>query len=143
MTPFKTIRRPMSRSPIPGRCLRPSSVLLIAFLASTGCGGKPPTPAEANVAAIPNLIDSLKRRDPADRSRAAIALGKMGTEAREAVPALTAALKDRDVSVKAAAAHALGMIGPDAKGALGELQKLEKQAALRKVAAEAVKQIGP
>jgi HEAT repeat protein len=119
-------------------------VLLLASFAFTGCGGgTAPGAAEANVAAIPSLIRSLKMRDPAARSRAAIALGKMGPEAKEAVPALAAALKDRDVSVKAAAAHALGKIGPDAKGALDELQKLAKQPALREVATEAVKQIGP
>jgi HEAT repeat protein len=127
----------------PGRYIRPT-VLLLACFAFTGCGGgTAPGAAEANVAAIPSLIQSLKQRDPTARSRAAIALGKMGPEAKEAVPALTAALKDRDVSVKAAAAHALGKIGPDAKGALDELQKLAKQPALREVATEAVKQIGP
>jgi HEAT repeat protein len=117
--------------------------LLLITLFSAGCGGGATSDEVApNVASIPSLMHSLKLRDPAARSRAAIALGKMGPAAREAVPALSATLKDRDVSVRAASAYALGRIGPDAKSALADLKKLTQQRALHEVATEAVKQIG-
>ena len=117
--------------------------LVSLAVAVSGCGGGDgSTPAEANVASIPSLTQSLKLRDPAARARAAIALGRMGPAAKEAVPGLTAVLKDRDVSVRSAAAYALGRIGPDAKPALAALQGLTKQAATREVATEALERIG-
>jgi hypothetical protein len=117
--------------------------MLLWSLASAGCGGGAAPPGgEPNVASIPSLIRSLKLRDAAARSRAAVALGKMGPAAREAVPALSTALRDRDVSVRAASAYALGRIGPDAKAALADLKTLTRQRALHEVATEAIKRIG-
>ncbi len=125
----------------------PSLTLLLCSLVwagcGCGCGGGATSPgAEPNVAAVPSLIQSLKLRDAAARSRAAIALGRMGPAARDAVPALSTALKDRDVSVRAASAYALGRIGPDAKSALADLKKLTQQRDLQEVASQAVRQIG-
>ncbi len=119
------------------------SFLVVVLCAGCGGGDGPSSDAlEPNVGSLPSLIQSLKHRAPSSRSRAAVAIGRMGPVAKEAVPALTAALKDRDVGVRAASAHALGKIGPDAKNALKDLQGLMKQGPLRDVAAEAVKQIG-
>ena len=57
------------------------------------------------------------------RVAAAVALGKIGTEAAWAVPKLTEALQDESPKVQAAAALALGQIGTDAKAAIPALEK--------------------
>ena len=82
-----------------------TAVSLLALVLSAGCGGEAGLPAgamEPNIEALPSLVQSLKHRDPAARTRAAVSIGRMGPIAKEAVPALTATLKDRDVSVRAA-----------------------------------------
>jgi len=129
-----------------GRLRPPRAVMaLVAAISFAGCGGgasPPPAALAPNVDALPSLVQSLKSRDPAARTRAAVAISRMGPEAREAIPALTAALKDRDVAVRASAAHALGKIGPDARSALSELQALSKQAPLRDVVTASIQAIG-
>ena len=61
-------------------------------------------------AAVPVLIAVLKDEDENKdaRSGAALALGEIGSAAKEAVPALIAALKDKDKQVRTNAAYALG-----------------------------------
>ena len=92
--------------------------------------------------AVPALIDALRSKDVATggpvvvgmgsiteedgpvRLAAAVALGKIGREARFAVPALLKALDDPDSRVRAEAAASLGAIGPDAAAAIPELARL-------------------
>ena len=90
--------------------------------------------------AVPPLIDALKRKDapskpekPAKkgpgttdhtafvRGKAALALGEIGADAKDAVPALVDALKD--VNIRTEAASALGSIGPAAKDAVKPLRE--------------------
>lgn len=108
-----------------------------------GCDrpGGVPSDAGVNATALPELIRGLKLRDPATRARSAVAIGRIGPDAKEAVPALVVTLKDPDLGVRAAAAYTLGQIGPDAKSALPDLEPLTRQASLREVAAKAIKQI--
>src|SRR5262249_12893030 len=61
-------------------------------------------------AAIPALVAQLQDAQCTDRGSAAIALGKIGPDARAAVPALLAALKDRQNLMPAQAAEALWRI---------------------------------
>jgi len=128
-----------------GRLRALPAVIALPFaltLAGCGWGGSPPSAAPApNVAALPSLIRSLQDRRPESRTRAAVAIGRMGSAASEAIPALTAALKDRDLTVRASAAHALGKIGPDARSALPLLQDLTKQAPLREIVRVAIHEI--
>ena len=62
--------------------------------------------------AILELIKALEDEDSSVRSRAAVALGKIGSEA--AIPGLIKALEDEDFSVRWSAADALGKIGSEA-----------------------------
>jgi HEAT repeat protein len=61
---------------------------------------------------------------PADRWRAALALGEIGHEARGAIPDLIEALEDHDHLVRWAAAGALGNFGPEARPALDALRRV-------------------
>jgi HEAT repeat protein len=68
--------------------------------------------------AIAAHIDALRSEHPLVRKRAALALGRVGPEAREAIPALEKLLSDPDRGVQDAAAHALEAIDPDKPGML-------------------------
>jgi HEAT repeat protein len=68
------------------------------------------------------LIEALTDEDPGVRERAAVALGRLGPEAKPAVPALILAIRDEsNWVIRAEAAIALGNIGPEAKAALRTL----------------------
>ncbi|QJW96602.1 HEAT repeat domain-containing protein [Frigoriglobus tundricola] len=70
---------------------------------------------------LPALIRELRSQSPADRTRAAKDLGRLGWLAREALPALVGALQDDDAKVRESAAHAVGLMGPEALPALVEM----------------------
>ena len=59
---------------------------------------------------IEDLIENLGHEDVNVRKAAAEALGKIGSEARQAIPDLVKALVDKDSDVRRAAAEALGKI---------------------------------
>jgi HEAT repeat protein len=85
-------------------------------------------------------------RGPSDRWRAAVAIGEIGPEAREAIPDLIRALQDRDYLVRWAAAKALGRFGPEARAAVPPLQELaakDPNPPVRREAAEALGKIDP
>lgn len=81
---------------------------------------------------MPLLVDTLKNKDaPALRFSAALALGSLGSEARDAVPDLIVALKATDVKekqvdqrIKLAIIMALGEIGPAAKDAIPAIEEV-------------------
>jgi HEAT repeat protein len=60
---------------------------------------------------VPALRAALNDLIAQVRSAAALALGEIGPEAKDAVPDLRAALKDQDGDVRRAAAEALRKIG--------------------------------
>ena len=70
---------------------------------------------------VPVLVDALKdKRSPAAIRNAAMAVQRIGPEAKAAVPALSQTLRVNDWGVRRASIIALGNIGPDAKpGAAG------------------------
>jgi HEAT repeat protein len=77
--------------------------------------------------AVPYLLQVVKKdKDAKVREAAALALGKMSANPKEAVPVLIEALKDKENAVRAAAARALGQLGPDAKDAVPALEELRK-----------------
>jgi len=60
---------------------------------------------------VPVLIQALLRHSSRRfRAKAAVLLGQLGPEAKEAIPALTQALQDQDATVREAAAEALKKI---------------------------------
>ena len=59
--------------------------------------------------------------DPAERRKAAEALGQLGAGAYPAVPALIEALRDADAAVRRSAAQALSRMGPQADAAVPAL----------------------
>src|SRR5262249_34063989 len=61
-------------------------------------------------AAVPGLIRALKDEEWRVRTRAAVALGLLGAEARAAVPALVEALLEEDKYLRSHAAAALGKV---------------------------------
>lgn len=67
---------------------------------------------------LPELLRALKNRSPAERVRAAKALGRLGWLARDAMPALMNLMADEDAKVRESAAQAVGQMGPDALPAL-------------------------
>ncbi len=106
---------------------------ILAAMVPAGCGGPKPlddfTPEgrrAADVLALPNLVNGLKRKNVEARVMAATAIGDLGPTAKNAVPDLIEALKDRELSVRMAAANALGQIGPDARPAVAALGPLAK-----------------
>jgi HEAT repeat protein len=69
-------------------------------------------------------IKALKSADVDVRRQAAVALEKLGPDAKSAVPALQAALRDPDQFVRRFAARALGAIGPAAAPAVNDLVQM-------------------
>jgi HEAT repeat protein len=83
----------------------------------------------------------LKDKTGLVRDAAALALGKIGPEAKTAVPVLTELLKDE--WVRKTAALALGEIGLEARTAVPALTELLKKEWVRQTAASALGNIGP
>ena len=80
-----------------------------------------------------------------ERWRAAMALGEIGPEAREALPALIGALDDKDHVVRWATAGALSRFGTDAEPAIARLQELEQKdpnRAVREAAGATLRALG-
>lgn len=73
---------------------------------------------------VPALMKLLK--DPGANGAAAVALGRIGPEAKPAVPHLIELLNDRDGEVRGAAAEALGRIGPSALPAATKLRTMTR-----------------
>ncbi len=119
-------------------CIRTTFILLVCLLPGVGCGKKQKTTAElladlkgkderdrliavrllpqqkADPALIvPALIDALKDSDSDIRWSAAIGLGSLGEQAKDAIPALQAAQKDHDARVREAAGKAISRIDPN------------------------------
>src|SRR3990167_9376096 len=63
---------------------------------------------------IPYFIQMLGDAEPCVREEAALALSKLGHQAKEAISSLVQALKDKQWVVRRHAAMALGRIGPTA-----------------------------
>ena len=95
---------------------------------------------------VERLIKELQDPDSDVRSIAAVTLGEIGSEAKDAVPALIQLLQDQDAEgfVRANAALALREIGPEAKDAVPALiQALQDQDKyVRRDAAGALGKIG-
>lgn len=91
--------------------------------------------------AVAELTKATTDSDPALRTAAAQALGKIGDPA--GVDALTAALGDEDDRVRLNAAVALGEIGPPAQGATAKLIAALADQHVRSAARNALIQIGP
>ena len=96
---------------------------------------------------VPSLIHALHAKKAERRRDAALALGAMGPDAKDAVPALIDVLKtDSDHGVRLFAAASLGAIGPDARDsvpALIDALKADSDIVVRRTAASALGAIGP
>jgi len=95
--------------------------------------------------AVRLLCGALGSAEPAIRSRAARALGRIGNGGAAVVQGLTAALRDQQASVRFAAVSALGELTPPAAAAVPEIVAIlgDKEPLLRRAAAEALAGIGP
>jgi tRNA A-37 threonylcarbamoyl transferase component Bud32 len=94
--------------------------------------------------AVQNLLAAMQ--DPKSRWMAVVAVGEMGSAAREAIPALIEALEDEDVAIRWDAAKALGKMGPAAAGAVPALAAVihqQSDAIVRQYAVAALGRIGP
>ncbi len=94
-------------------------------------------------AAVPALDRALGK--PATRYWAALALGELGKDAKEAVNGLIAALKDDRPLVRREALIALGKIGPEAAPAVPAISErlADRDPGVRNSAAFALGRIGP
>jgi HEAT repeat protein len=101
--------------------------------------------AQGKGAALPVLLEAMHSEDVAVRRRAAVVLGQIGPEAREAIGPLSELLKDPDATVRSYAAMALGVMGRGAEEAVPALKgALRDDAAdVRKAAAVALRRITP
>jgi len=75
---------------------------------------------------VAGLVEMLGDGEVAIREEAALSLGELGSEAKEAIPALIEALGDNSAEVQAAAAMALSGMGGEAKKAIPALIDLMK-----------------
>ena len=98
---------------------------------------------EPNVAALPTLIEALKR--PEVRGRAAAMLVALGPKAQAALPALAGALADKNPEVKREVLFALAAIGPEAAQAQSQIVAAldDSDPRVATVAAYALGRIGP
>ena len=91
-------------------------IVVVLLANSASAGGKKAESAPGK--SVSQLVADLKSKDAEARADAAEALGRKGSDAKDAVPDLIAALKDADENVRDAAADALGKMGPAAKAAV-------------------------
>ena len=89
---------------------------------------------------IKRLIGELQDQDEDSsvRSNAAIALGNIGEDAKDAVPALIQALQDQNSEIRYHAAMALGEIGSGAADAVSALIQALQDQDVRVIAAYAL-----
>ena len=117
-----------------------SPIILHSVVAALGEGGAPA--AAALVKVLKNSRENLLARQSA-----AMALAKIGTEAKKVVPALIETLVDDDFRIRRSAAGALGKIGPGAAAALPKLIEMlkdqDENSLVRQYAATALARIGP
>jgi len=99
-------------------------------------------PLELEPAQVKALRSLLAHRDPAVRSEAAWALGRLGPPARPAVPALLRGLAEAEESVRLEAAVALGRIGSSEARAGLFAALADSRQGVRWRAAEALNAIG-
>src|SRR5262245_51356484 len=93
-------------------------------------------------AAVVPLEQALRDRQGRVRKGAAMALGKLGPEAKAAVPSVIGAMHDPDESVRQMASEAVGQLGYDALMALVEsLRSADPE--LRELAANVLVSLGP
>ena len=72
-------------------------------------------------AAVPSLIDAMKKSDPAGRHQAIEIIGRIGQRAGSATPLLIEALTDPEAQIRRNAAWALGRVGEQAGDAMPTL----------------------
>lgn len=99
---------------------------------------------QLGASAVPEMIASLNHRNPAVRKLLIVALGRVGTEAREAMPAMLVALHDANADVRCAAADCLGHLGIASRAMVQELvQSLcDPNAEVRRYAATTLGRLG-
>jgi HEAT repeat protein len=103
-----SIVRPGRFGALLGLCL---AITPVALLAQTNI-------PVASKSRVPALVNDLHNgTTPEVRRESALALGRIGPDAKEAVPTLIQALRDKDSSVRQAANLALEGMGPAAEAA--------------------------
>ena len=111
-------------------------VLLLCFLAGSGCGKKKSTE---------QLIADLKASQERERVIAVRLLPQRKGDATQVVPALIEALKDKEGDIRLSAAIGLGSFGEQAKDAIPALQAVQRDrdARIREAAGKALSRIDP
>ncbi len=101
--------------------------------------------ADYGSAAVPRLIEALKRPESAIRFEATEVLGSMGPIARIAVPALLEATRDSSSSVRRAAMQSLANVAPKSPESIQAIVSClaDKNHAVRTAAAKAAIEMGP
>jgi HEAT repeat protein len=96
-------------------------------------------------AAVPDLITALLDDKASVRTGAAIALGFIGSPAKDAVPTLITLLKDKELEVREASALSLGAIGTETKEIIPALKELirDEDIFVSNAAAAALRKIDP
>ena len=91
---------------------------------------------------VGQLEQALRDKQGRVRKGAAMALGKLGPEAKSAVPSVLEAMHDPDASVRQMASEAIGYLGFDALVALVESLRSDDPE-LRELAADVLGSLGP
>jgi HEAT repeat protein len=93
--------------------------------------------------AVPALVKHFSDRGARGRWWAALALGRIGAEARAALPALIAATKEADPVLRRGATRAIGQIGPQHPEVVPTLVAMLKDSETRAEAITSLGQAGP
>jgi HEAT repeat protein len=88
-------------------------------------------------------MEKLDNEPSEEQSKAALALGRMGAEAKQSVPQLVKLLKEGDVQGRWSAAAALGQMGAAAEEAMPTLKEAlqDENGDVRDAAAKALERI--
>ena len=95
--------------------------------------------------AIPMMYATLQSEDVRTRRQAAIAIEKLGVDAKAAAPGLVTALSDKDPTVRIFAAHALWQVSRDVRAitTLADALKVKDDVWIAYQAAYFLEQLGP